>query len=304
MINSFANHYLRHKFRSGLKSLRNNPKSDNNDLNKIPKSTTSPTIILGMHRSGTTMLSQIIRKSGLNLGWLRGSDTDESLFFQCLNSAIFSCNDSSWDEPKKLEQALMNQEEVTTLVNNLAEFSSKRKWTYSFLGKKIFSNASLFKIKDPWGWKDPRTCYTLPLWLKLFPDAKIIFIYRNGVDVSNSLYQRNSKLELKSKACSTLLGAFQLWDMYNTRCIQLIKEIPSSRLHKVKYEELLSNPSKEIALVSDFLDIKLSDMDLEQVSSKILSRRGFAFRGNLELEEFYDTIKSNKMMNKFGYSSL
>ena len=30
-------------------------------------------------------------------------------------------------------------------------------------------------IPFPWGWKDPRNSITLPLWLRLYPEAKIIF---------------------------------------------------------------------------------------------------------------------------------
>jgi hypothetical protein len=41
-----------------------------------------------------------------------------------------------------------------------------------------------------WGWKDPRNIFLLPLWLDIFPDAKIIHVFRNGVDVAYSLAQR------------------------------------------------------------------------------------------------------------------
>jgi hypothetical protein len=44
-----------------------------------------------------------------------------------------------------------------------------------------------------WGWKDPRNSITLPVWLKLFPDARVIHIVRNGVDVAESLYRRQQR---------------------------------------------------------------------------------------------------------------
>jgi hypothetical protein len=48
-------------------------------------------------------------------------------------------------------------------------------------------------LNFPWGWKDPRSTFTLPLWLCLFPNAKIINIKRHGVDVAQSLRVRGWK---------------------------------------------------------------------------------------------------------------
>ena len=45
----------------------------------------------------------------------------------------------------------------------------------------------------PWGWKSPLTTFTLPIWLDLVPHAKVIHIYRHGVDVANSLRQRENR---------------------------------------------------------------------------------------------------------------
>ena len=57
-----------------------------------------------------------------------------------------------------------------------------------FLGwKRYLAYRSLERFDQPWGWKDPRNVFTLPLWLRVFPEAKIIYIVRNGVDVAASL---------------------------------------------------------------------------------------------------------------------
>jgi hypothetical protein len=45
-------------------------------------------------------------------------------------------------------------------------------------------------IDIPWGWKDPRNTFLLPIWLEIFPNAKIIHIYRNGLDIAKSLAVR------------------------------------------------------------------------------------------------------------------
>ncbi len=42
----------------------------------------------------------------------------------------------------------------------------------------------------PWGWKDPRNSVTLPLWLDLFPDARVIHVRRDPEAVVASLHRR------------------------------------------------------------------------------------------------------------------
>ena len=59
------------------------------------------------------------------------------------------------------------------------------------------------------GWKDPRNTFTLDLWLKLFPNAKIINIMRHPLDVSQSLLVRQNKLlEIDANEKNTLKAKF------------------------------------------------------------------------------------------------
>ena len=81
-----------------------------------------------------------------------------------------------------------------------------------------------------WGWKDPRTTATWPLWKEVFPRARAITVHRNGVDVAASLWRR-ARNELTGKdrrrfltdphlnrfaspRCLHLIRAFQLWEGY------------------------------------------------------------------------------------------
>ena len=49
-----------------------------------------------------------------------------------------------------------------------------------------------FAEAQMWGWKDPRTCLTLPFWQQLLPNMRYIICLRNPVDVARSLEQRDS----------------------------------------------------------------------------------------------------------------
>jgi hypothetical protein len=64
----------------------------------------------------------------------------------------------------------------------------------NFLGLKLYMKyKSIQKLDIPWGWKDPRNTFLLPLWLTIFPEAKIVHIYRNGIDIAQSLSLREGK---------------------------------------------------------------------------------------------------------------
>ena len=60
---------------------------------------TSPILLAGMHRSGTSMVSKILKKSGMELGKNIDSN-NESVFFQRINIWMMSLISSSWDSPK------------------------------------------------------------------------------------------------------------------------------------------------------------------------------------------------------------
>jgi len=48
-----------------------------------------------------------------------------------------------------------------------------------------------FGAAPVWGWKDPRTCLTLPFWRTLLPPTQYVICLRNPVDVARSLQRRN-----------------------------------------------------------------------------------------------------------------
>ena len=58
----------------------------------------SPVIIVGMHRSGTTMLSQLLERLGLFTGEKKDDDY-EALFFYKLNEWLLNQANASWDNP-------------------------------------------------------------------------------------------------------------------------------------------------------------------------------------------------------------
>ncbi|MFW5891634.1 MAG: hypothetical protein ACOCUI_05395 [bacterium] len=118
---------------------------------------TNPVIILGMHRSGTTILSYILKSMGLFLG----KDLNihhESKFFIEFNNYILSISHASWDYPLSAENLFKSKisyeetiKELNTKINSI-QFIRK----YWDLNRVLFNNID----KNFWGWKDLRTTIT------------------------------------------------------------------------------------------------------------------------------------------------
>lgn len=310
LTNFYSNSYLEHRILKDLRKrldieLKSSETLSNHSL--AGNRGASPVIILGMHRSGTTLTSKILRSSGIHMGQLRGKDTDESLFFQNVNKAIFSLANSHWDTPEFVGKSLQKSVFHQALVNVLDKYCQLPRKTRSYFGTSTFKRGSFANMTQPWGWKDPRTCFTLPLWLKLFPEAKIVFIQRNGVDVAQSLVTRNKKLSTRndmSVRTSELAGAFKLWEIYNEQCIKHAEALKPEQIHSVRYEDILAEPELRMREVFNFLEHEVSASKLSQVTKNIQKDRGFAFTNSEELFSFYKEVKDSAMMSRFDYSDI
>ena len=83
----------------------------------------SPIMLAGMHRSGTSMVTNILQKLGLTIG--RKLDSNyESLFFQRINIWMMSLLGSSWDCPKSFEN--IDQEVKENIIVQLNKLLDSR----------------------------------------------------------------------------------------------------------------------------------------------------------------------------------
>jgi hypothetical protein len=246
----------------------------------------APLVVIGMHRSGTTLLSQVLQRADV----LMGRDVTaygESNFFQRCNVELLKREQAEWDKP-------IATADVPSLFNT-------RHWLteYANAFKHPLGWWPLLRAKG-WGWKDPRNTYTLGSWLKIFPQTHAIHIYRNGIDVSRSLHARNAMLQPHAKWHSPLLNdlqtCFDLWEQYVQQA-QSWKAVLAKRYIAVRYEDLTNMKPEAIESLEDFTGRKLHGALQHLVNSERRSKEPTA-----ELDALREKARTNQTFLRLGYA--
>ncbi|HEX5992142.1 MAG TPA: sulfotransferase [Thermomicrobiales bacterium] len=201
------------------------------DAQSTPSS--RPVAIVGMHRSGTSMVAKLLQRAGLNLG----EEADlmppaeenpegfyEHLQFVKLNDEVLNVAGAGWDCPPA---AGFNWDDAA-----LDSFRARARRLAIPLEDRL-----------PWGWKDPRTSLTLPFWRSAFGPLRVVAVVRNPLEVVTSLHRRN--------AFSTALG-LTLWQIYAERILE--DTSPDERLI-THYDSYFLEPDREIDRVLDYLGL-------------------------------------------------
>ena len=278
---------------------------------------TDPIIVIGMHRSGTSLLSRILSQAGVFMG----ADTDrnhESYFFQKLNIWLLNQCGGRWDHPGVIDDLLVDMKIRTQTTEYLRQqIGSPKLIRYLGLARTL----SRFNRLDAWGWKDPRNTFTLPLWMDVFPNARIINVYRHGVDVAASLqfrqfqyfkgsvqnYKRRRWLyELFNKRggfyqtprCSSLDGGISVWGEHMERSSSHVDQFHDRALN-ICFEEFLSTPEDLIALILEFCEVGVCDTFIRDLAQRIDIGRAYAFREVPDLVEC--AIRNSSRLAPFGY---
>lgn len=224
------------------------------------------------------MLTRILRGQRVFLGHKIQSD-DEAMFFVELNRWILRVGGTDWDHPEPALAMLRHDEHV----RRIADFVSTRMSgfeTRTYLGARFLAARGRIGPHLPylWGFKDPRTSITLPVWLKVFPEAKLLRIQRHGIDVAASLetrqagpvaeglgrYAKRVRMGLGLPArthivgsvrCGSLDGGIGLWTEYESALDAYVADIPEERYMSLRYEDYLTQFDQLHPRVARFIGI-------------------------------------------------
>jgi hypothetical protein len=286
--------------------------------------TFNPIIIIGMHRSGTSIVTRMLEGLGLFVG-TRKEYNQEAIFFLQIDRWLLSQCGASWQHPQGIGYLLQEKEVRALTADYIARYLIESPRIISFMGwKNYLRYKSLFNFPVRWGWKCPLSTYTLPIWLDIFPSAKVIHVYRHGVDVANSLRQRSLptfnpadrqgvyyKLRflhwfrpkaggfMDSMRCATLEGGLSLWEEYLSEARTHVERLAGQAL-EVKYEDLIQEPGRGLRQMADFCGLHSSEETFERVAGQVNKERAYAYRGSLELKSFADRVAGRLVAQNYS----
>jgi hypothetical protein len=238
-----------------------------------------PVCITGMHRSGTSMLANVLRMGGLYLGPERA-----------LVATRVGNPDGHWENRKLVA---LNDEVLAQLGGWWAEpptmRASARLTLLSAQKKKAKQLLNEFAGHSWWGWKDPRNCLTLPFWLDLVPQARVVICLRHPLEVVRSLERRSYEivrtnwprlyssraglqlwrtldratggLRLRPRNFFSAEHWLALWETYNRRVLEFTN--PERRLI-THHEAFFTRPRAEFERVLTFLGMPCSKDVIER----------------------------------------
>lgn len=211
-------------------------------------------MIAGMHRSGTSVVTQWLNKCGLQTGVYNLGPGSGNL-------------DGHFEDTEfvRLHEDILTDNELPE--TGLTEHPIRYISDYNGLRFEY-----LFQLKNEffaqWGWKDPRNCLFLRYYVNNFPCTKYLFIYRDYKSVVSSLIARDfneienkymsrslfprfiwktfrKKRHLKKLCLSKAESYLKIWIAYNEQIMNIIPVLDSRNYVLISYS-LLQTKDNEV----------------------------------------------------------
>ena len=239
-------------------------------------------IIAGMHRSGTSLITQWLNKCGLYLGedFLGAGPGNldghyEDMDFLKLHEEILRSNnvrDTGLIEDNAIDVSNYYKNKLKCLINMKNQ------------GHQV------------WGWKDPRTCLFLETYNELIPDARYLVIIRDYKAVVSSLlsrdfqdyeqkylrrdlfqrmvwkiFRRQSHLRKYYKARAD--HYMKVWILYNEEILKYVEMLPYSAYVMLTYAQLKGHAEDVCELLNNRWNLSLNYFDFKKVyKNKLISK--------------------------------
>ncbi|MEO6741117.1 MAG: sulfotransferase [Chthoniobacteraceae bacterium] len=203
----------------------------------------SPRFIVGMHRSGTSVVAALLEGMGLSVGKSVMSPAPDNPLGFYENAAVVDFHDrlleeqnSTWHDPRPFGKRLrsVGAEQMAAWRKEIARILA---------GEFAPGRHHLLK--------DPRLCRLLPLWEPFIADSgfPIVMVLRHPASVAASLSARNGFSADK---------ALMLWLANN---LEMERESRAFQRELVTYSDLLRNPTSVCRRLQQRLELPDCDLD-------------------------------------------
>jgi len=209
-------------------------------------------IILGMHRSGTSMVGGVLNQLGVDMGHdSPGKQISNPLGhfedgdFLTLNSSILELAGGDWNNPPAhqeiLSQEIIFQSQILSLIRSRQQQN----------------------LHQPWGWKDPRTCLTIELYKSNLHNPFFIWCQRAPEEIAESIWQRNGIVHA---------DGLKLIDIYEQRIRGYFEKYPDLPKLIISYQDVVDQPRYWVNALIEFLELDPKSGDINQAIATVLPR--------------------------------
>ena len=258
-------------------------------------------MVVGMHRSGTSLISNWLYRCGLQLGehlLEAGNGNQEGHFedveFLKMHEEILTSNDfpaSGYVYDKVIDISVYQLEKLKSVI----------------------------KVKNQryrqWGWKEPRTCLFLDLYRELLPNSKYLVIVRDYSAVVHSLLKRDfaeyEQKYLHGKKLQRFVWLYlrrqntsrkfykahaedylKVYIEYNQHILNTLKELPPEDYMVVNYSLLEKSDKEVFSFLTGKWHFKLQYHEFNEVYKKNLLSKAFNVDAYINDKELINKAKS------------
>jgi hypothetical protein len=224
-------------------------------------------IIIGMHRSGTSLVASMLHSAGLDVG-------------KQLMSAHESINAKGFYE--NLDFVRFHEQVLESLGESRFGWTTKINLRVPETQAPLVDDLLARNSSDgAWGWKDPRTTLFLQYWSERLPKANFIFVHRPPWEVIDSLYRRGDQ-EFQS---SPRL-AVDIWTSYN-RAILNFMDRNSDRGLLTGLQSIVDNPAMFIERANERFKLELKKPANDIFDEKLIERSSSKTNQAVVIQKFF-----------------
>ncbi len=183
-------------------------------------------IVLGMHRSGTSMVARVLNLLGCYFGpegvGLPANAENPKGFWErhdvvALNDSLLLATGAEWSRPLAFAEAAIPPAAATEFESRAARL---------VLG---------LDAHRPWFIKDPRLCLTLPAWLRVLEAPLCVHVVRHPLEAAASLRTRSGM---------AMEHGLALWELHLRRSVAAAADLPQV---VVWHRDLIGEPVPTVA---------------------------------------------------------
>lgn len=213
-------------------------------------------VVLGMHKSGTTLVTQILHRSGISM-------------VEAIDEARSYDKGNQWEREstKQINHELLRSAHKYSLVARVPPGG--------VAGDSVVANKMSQLINHyntlyrDWGFKDPRTALVFDQWSHVLPEHVVIAVYRRPEEVWKHYWNSTRG----KRRLTVLRYCLACWCEYNQAIIKAVRQSKSPCI-VLSYSRIMQGQDEYNRLQS-FVDYPLSDERRQSLNRNLSSPSHF-----------------------------